>query len=52
MNLTEHFTLEELVASSTAQRLGIDNAPSPEIAVLDNRGMKKIEVLYQRGRAA
>jgi len=31
MKLTDHFTLEELVFSSTALRLGIDNTPSPEI---------------------
>jgi zinc D-Ala-D-Ala carboxypeptidase len=31
MYLTEHFSLEELVASQTAVRLGIDNTPSPEI---------------------
>jgi hypothetical protein len=30
MNLTQHFTLEELVFSSTAARLGIDNTPSLE----------------------
>jgi hypothetical protein len=29
MNLTDHFTLEELVFSSTAVRLGIDNTPPP-----------------------
>ena len=29
--LSEHFTLEELVASSTAQERGIDNTPSQEI---------------------
>ncbi len=28
--LTEHFSLDELVFSSTAQRLGIDNTPSLE----------------------
>ena len=28
MNLSEHFTLEELVASDTAARKGIDNTPS------------------------
>lgn len=27
MNLTDHFTLEELIISPTAVRLGIDNAP-------------------------
>lgn len=31
MNLSEHFTLEELTASDTARRLSIDNTPSPEI---------------------
>jgi len=30
MNLTTHFTLEELTASTTAQRLGIDNTPDLE----------------------
>ena len=30
MNLSEHFTLAEAVTSSTAQRMGIDNTPSPE----------------------
>ncbi|MBZ5552683.1 MAG: peptidase M15 [Acidobacteriia bacterium] len=34
MNLTDHFTLEELTASSTAIRKGIDNTPSAEI--IDN----------------
>jgi len=32
MQLTEHFSLEELVASEMAVRAGIDNAPSVEIA--------------------
>lgn len=31
MTLTTHFTLDELVASSTATRLGIDNTPPPQI---------------------
>lgn len=31
MQLTQHFALEELTFSSTAQRLGIDNAPSLEL---------------------
>ena len=31
MTLTEHFTLAELVHSSTAIRLGIDNTPPEEI---------------------
>jgi zinc D-Ala-D-Ala carboxypeptidase len=31
MNLTDHFTLEEMVRSETAPRLGIDNIPTAEI---------------------
>ena len=31
MNLTEHFTLEELTASDSAVRLGLDNTPTAEI---------------------
>lgn len=31
MKLSEHFTLEEMVASGSAARLGIDNTPAPEI---------------------
>lgn len=31
MQLTQHFSLAELTASATAQRLGIDNAPPPEL---------------------
>jgi hypothetical protein len=31
MQLTPHFSLEELTFSSTAVRLGIDNTPSPEV---------------------
>lgn len=31
MKLTDHFSLEELVESGTALRLGIDNRPGPEI---------------------
>jgi len=34
MQLTEHFTLDELTASDTAIRLGIDNTPSD--AVIEN----------------
>ena len=29
MKLSEHFTLEELIASPTAKRLNIDNTPTP-----------------------
>lgn len=31
MNLTEHFTLEELTESQTAARLGLDNTPPEDI---------------------
>lgn len=31
MQLTPHFTLAELTASSTARRLGLSNAPPPEL---------------------
>lgn len=31
MQLTPHFSLEELTRSSTAERRGIDNTPSPSI---------------------
>ena len=31
MNITENFTLEELVYSQTAEEMGIDNTPSAEI---------------------
>jgi hypothetical protein len=31
VNLTEHFTLEELVASQNAARLGIDNTPGDDV---------------------
>ena len=32
--LTQHFTLAELTASGTAQRLGLDNTPPPEVLPL------------------
>lgn len=31
MQLTQHFTLEELTRSNKAQQLGIDNTPPPEL---------------------
>lgn len=31
MQLSQHFTLAELTASSTARRLGLDNTPPPEL---------------------
>ena len=43
--LTEHFSLEELTASNTAVRLGIDNTPPPEIVphlVVNAQGLERI----------
>jgi len=48
MQLTQHFTLEELTFSSTAQRLGIDNSPTPTIAAHLTRlamGLEQIRAL-------
>ena len=48
MNLTPHFTLEELSFSSTAQRLGIDNTPGPMDAarlLLLAEGLEKVRDL-------
>lgn len=48
MNLTDHFTLEELTFSSTAQRLGIDNTPSLETVAKLTRtamGLEQIRAL-------
>ena len=46
MNLTKHFTLEELVNSETATRLGIDNTPTVEI--IDNLTFLAKELEYVR----
>lgn len=48
MQLSEHFSLEELVFSSTAQRLGIDNTPPPraiENLKLAAEGLEKVRRL-------
>jgi hypothetical protein len=45
MNLSDHFTYEELVASDTAVRLGIDNTPPPDIVphlVVNAQGLEQI----------
>ena len=46
--ITEHFSLDELIFSSTAVRLGIDNAPPPEVvtnlATLAN-GLEQVRTL-------
>ena len=48
MNLTEHFTYAELVASQTASKLGINNTPTPSantnLQILAN-GLEQIRVL-------
>lgn len=44
MQLSEHFSLEEMTVSQTAARRGIDNTPSPEIV----ENLKKVcDVLEQ-----
>ena len=46
--MTEHFKLEELIRSSTAQQLGIDNTPSEEVILnLRNLCEKVLEPLRQ-----
>ena len=48
MNLTKHFTLDELTASQTAARRRIDN--QPPMAVLEN--LTRIAALLEQVRAA
>lgn len=52
MKLSEHFTLKELTASSTAKRFGIDNTPNAEqivaLAVLCNRILEPVRVIFDR----
>lgn len=48
MNLTKHFTLEELTRSATAERLGLDNSLPP---LLLNK-MKELAEMLERIRAA
>lgn len=48
MNLTPHFTLEELTFSDTAQRLGIDNTPDDDVVInlqLVAQGMEMVRTL-------
>lgn len=48
MNLSEHFTLEELTVSPTAQRLGINNDANPTIVANLMRlvdGLEKVRTL-------
>lgn len=51
MNLTDHFTLEELCLSSTAERQGIDN--TPDSGIVENlkvlaRGLETVRALLGR----
>lgn len=48
MQLSEHFSLEELVASESAARLGIDNTPPAEIVL----NLKVLAQGLERVRAA
>lgn len=48
MNLSEHFTLEEMLFSDTAQRLNIDNSPPLEVIAhltVAANGMEKVRAL-------
>lgn len=45
MNLTPHFTVEELTASDTATRLGIDQIPQPSVLRNLCRLAQKLEVV-------
>jgi hypothetical protein len=47
VNLTEHFTLEELTASQVAVRRGIDNSPSPDIV----KNLSRLAATLERVRA-
>lgn len=48
MNLTEHFTLEEMVASQVAARRRIDNRPA--LAVIEN--LRRVAAVLEQIRAA
>jgi hypothetical protein len=41
MKISENFTLEELVKSDTAKRLGIENMPTPEQFQLSTRPLEE-----------
>ena len=48
MNLTPHFTLEEMTFSSLAQRYGIDNSASPDIQgnlLITAQGLEQVRAL-------
>ena len=48
MNLTDHFTLEELTASQTASRRGLDNTPPSDILphlIVLAQGLERVRAL-------
>lgn len=50
MNVTNHFTLEELTFSQTAARRGLDNEPPPDVVDALTRtahGLEMVRVLLQ-----
>lgn len=47
MRLSKHFTLEEFTLSQTAERLGLDNSPTPE--ALDN--LKRLAAVLEQVRS-
>lgn len=47
MNISEHFSLEEMTFSETAARLGIDNAAGPEIV----GNLKRVAALMEEVRS-
>jgi hypothetical protein len=48
MNLSPHFSLEELVASNEAARRGIDNSPTPEALAALKRTALGLETVRMR----
>lgn len=47
MNLTEHFTLDELTRSQAATRLGLDNTPGPK----ETQNLLRVAVALEQVRA-
>jgi zinc D-Ala-D-Ala carboxypeptidase len=47
MKLTPHFTLEELTASQTASRLGLDNTPPPKVLENLKHTAQRLEMLRE-----
>jgi hypothetical protein len=47
MNLSEHFTIEELVASQLAARLRLDNRPGPDVLA----NLRRVAAVLEQVRA-